>query len=229
MEHPAEQTPTQAPEQATAPVQMTFDPQQLMTVIQNLQQQLNEIREQQNVQNAELFSRQSMATQSAPISPVAGLSPSPDVPIDLATPQTSSQSQFASGPERRVFSKVPKSDPFSGERKKLLTFLAQMDIYAKLTGQFPDEGDKVLFATMLLKGKAAAWIQPYLRAAREGKNVPLLTSYPSFVAELTRAFGVIDEEAAAKRQLEKLRQKGSAHSYVAEFQETASYLEWGEV
>ena len=169
-----------------------------MTMMQAFKEdRLNSLQEQQNIRDAEFLSRHATAQELlAPATNGLGLSSeaSPEIP----TLQTSGQVSFVAGPSPRPV-KVPKPDPFSGKRKKLHTFLAQLDIYAELTNQFPTERAQVLHATMLLQGTATAWIQPYLRAARDRKEVPLSTSYPLFVAELTRAFGVIDEVAAAKR------------------------------
>ena len=70
---------------------------------------------------------------------------------------------------------------------------------------------------MLLTGAAANWIQPYLCAAWDNQDIPILANYALFMAKITCMFGVYNEVATAKQKLEKLRQQGSAHAYTAEF------------
>ena len=56
----------------------------------------------------------------------------------------------------------------------------------------------------------------------------MLVNYMLFTAKLTRVFRVYNKVATAKQRLEKLHQRGSAHSYTAKFQQIASFLKWGD-
>ena len=57
----------------------------------------------------------------------------------------------------------------------------------------------------------------------------MLANYGLFTAKITCVFGVYDAMATAKQKLKKLRQQGSAHAYMAEFQQIASFLAWGDL
>ena len=124
--------------------------------------------------------------------------------------------------------KLPRPASFNGKEKELQNFFSQLDVYAQLAEQHWTEKDKVLHDTMLLTGAAANWVQPYLRAAQGNQEVPMLANYTLLTAKLTHVFGVYNEVATAKQQLEKLHQRGSAHLYTAKFQQIASFLEWGD-
>ena len=113
--------------------------------------------------------------------------------------------------------KPPRPASFNGKRKKLQNFFLQLNVYAQLAGQQWTEKDRVLHATILLTGAAANWVQPYLHAAQENQEV-------LFTAKLTRVFRVYNKVATVKQRLEKLHQRGSAHSYIAKFQQIASFL-----
>ena len=125
--------------------------------------------------------------------------------------------------------KPPRLASFTVKRKKLQNFLSQLNVYAQLAGQHWTKKNRVLHATMLLTRAAANWIQPYLHAAQRNQEVSILTNYILFTSELTRMFGVYNEMATAKQQVKKLHQQESAHSYIAKFQQIASFLEWEDL
>lgn len=130
-------------------------------------------------------------------------------------------------PERDL--KVAAPEPFTGNRSKLRSFLAQLDIVFILNpNRFCDDRTRILYTVSLLREGAFNWIEPRLRAERGGEHIPELRSYTQFIKELERMFGDIDAQAMAERKLEKLRQTSSARHYVSEFRQAASHLAWGD-
>ena len=77
---------------------------------------------------------------------------------------------------------------------------------------------------MLFTEAAAYWIQPYLCAAQDNKDVPMQADYSLFIAKITCVFGDYNEMISAKQKLKKQHQQGSAHVYTVEFQQIASFL-----
>jgi len=129
--------------------------------------------------------------------------------------------------------KAPIPDYFNGERHKLRSFLVQAELYIGFNIDcFPTEMDKVLWATTLLRKDAFNWIKSFVEdymknRTSEGKCTTVMTkdtiaifqTFEGFKKKITRVFGDIDQERTAERHIQNLRQKGSAASYTAEFQQ----------
>jgi len=56
----------------------------------------------------------------------------------------------------------------------------------------------------------------------------IFSNYKKFKNELQRAFRVVDEKQAAKRQLHILKMNKSAAKYAAEFQRIAALMNWDD-
>jgi hypothetical protein len=128
--------------------------------------------------------------------------------------------------------------PFLGDAQELEGFLIQLQAYF---GFFPtklaNDEDKIRFAGTRLGGAAGRWFQAYLRDwyeheempdARDQDTVNILTSYDNFVTGITDAFGKVDKERQAVKELKELEQKGAASGYAARFREIASRLDWDD-
>jgi len=152
------------------------------------------------------------------------------------------QQQLVQGVTRRPVTgtyKMMKPEPYSGERGKLQSFLTQARLYTNFhRASLPEEKDKVLCIANLLKGKAFEWFEPYIRDYLENPEADWSTqtkqyfsqtnSYEIFADELKKIFGDVDEERVAERQMQQLRQTGSAANYTAEFRRIESKLDWDE-
>src|SRR5579871_328069 len=135
--------------------------------------------------------------------------------------------------------KMPKPEPYSGERGKLQSFITQARLYINFhRASLPEEKDKVLCIANLLKGKAFEWFEPHMRnylenseenwSAETKKYFIQANGYEALINELKDVFGDVDEERVAERQMQQLQQTGSAASYTAEFRRIESKLDWDE-
>lgn len=138
--------------------------------------------------------------------------------------------------------KVPTPDTFSGERTKLKAFLAQTELFIGFNStRFVNETEKVLWAATLLRGPAFNWIEAFLadyleNRTSEGKCSTVMSkeaqtiflTFKGFKDKITRVFGDIDQERTAERHIQNLRQKGSAASYTAEFQQYSGKTDWND-
>jgi len=114
--------------------------------------------------------------------------------------------------------KIPKPEKFKGERAKLQPFLVQMDMHTTINANMlgGDEG-KIIYVVTHLEGAAFGWVEP---AIQQYYNEPkknwsdftkeIFTSYNKFKEVLEDTFGDIDKVRTAERQLQELKQTGSA-------------------
>lgn len=133
--------------------------------------------------------------------------------------------------------KAPKPDTYEGSREGVQTFLTQLSAYLYVNNDsFTNEGEKVMCAGGLLRGRAAEWFEPYLRdyldnnkkTDRKDETNALFGDFDYFTKALRNTFGNPDELRTAERQLMQLKQRGSAGTYVADFQRIAARVDWGE-
>uniref|UniRef100_A0A8H7TT06 CCHC-type domain-containing protein n=1 Tax=Bionectria ochroleuca TaxID=29856 RepID=A0A8H7TT06_BIOOC len=128
--------------------------------------------------------------------------------------------------------------PFAGDVQELDGFRIQLQAYFEFfPTKLKEDEDKVRFAGTRLTGTAGRWFQAYLRdwydneakpELRNQETVNLLTSYDNFIVALTAAFGKVDYERQAVKELKELRQIGAASGYAAKFREVASRLDWDD-
>jgi hypothetical protein len=132
--------------------------------------------------------------------------------------------------------KVPAPDAFSGERGKLRSFLAKLDLYIGFNQKkFNSEMDKGLYTVAYLKDAAFDWVDPKLHEfldksprEREADKETIFGDFKKFKEELRKAFGVVDEKRAAERRLHTLKMDKSAAKYSAEFQRIAALTDWDD-
>ncbi|EOD43412.1 putative retrotransposon gag protein [Neofusicoccum parvum UCRNP2] len=134
--------------------------------------------------------------------------------------------------------KVAAPEKFDGDRKKLQSFLLQMQRYLQFNqAQFDSPAEAVLFASTYLRGTVEAWMEPYLRdhLANEGtpdqrrsKTKEIFDTYEGFVKNLRATFNDRDEVRKASNDIITIRQIGSVAIYATKFQQLAAYLEWSD-
>jgi hypothetical protein len=142
----------------------------------------------------------------------------------------------------RKVPKAPMPDYFNGERHKLKAFLVQTELYIGFSSDcFPTEMDKVLWATTLLRKDAFNWIETFVIDYMQNRNsegkcttsmsddtIVIFKTFEGFKKRITRVFGDIDQERTAERHIQNLRQKGSAATYTAEFQQYMNKTDWND-
>jgi len=126
-----------------------------------------------------------------------------------------------SGGTRRPKAKEP--EVYRGERHKLREWLAQLIVYYRTVGwQNGHDGEKILYATSLLRDDAGTWITPYA----EEQITPAWDNWAGFKVELQRQFGVINAKGEARIRLKNMKQgKRSVTEYWNEFRLVASEAE----
>jgi hypothetical protein len=134
--------------------------------------------------------------------------------------------------------KVPRPEPYDGNREGVQAFITQMDAYLMVNrASITQEFEKVLCVGGLLKGRAAEWWEPILRdfldyradaTTRKPETNNLFRDVKNFFKALRETFGNPDEQRTAERQLISLRQKGSTGTYAAEFKRILAKLDLGE-
>ncbi|KAB2573749.1 Mammalian retrotransposon derived protein [Lasiodiplodia theobromae] len=138
---------------------------------------------------------------------------------------------------RRIATKVKVAPPekFDGDRKKLQSFLLQMQRYLQFNqAQFDNDAEAVLFASTYLRGTAEAWIKPYLRdqlaneatpAERRPKTKEIFNTYQGFATNLRTTFTNRDEVRKAASDIWTVKQLESVATYSTKFHQLASYLQ----
>ncbi|KAF4311420.1 putative retrotransposon gag protein [Botryosphaeria dothidea] len=134
--------------------------------------------------------------------------------------------------------KVAAPEKFDGDRKKLQSFLLQMQRYLQFNqAQFDNDAEEVLFASTYLRGTAEAWMEPYLRdhlanehslEKRRAKTKEIFDTYTGFADNLRATFNDRDEVRKASNDIMTVRQMGSVTVYATKFQQLAAYLEWSD-
>jgi len=180
-----------------------------------LQQQLNDLQQQHEEAMTKLVSVTQDLENSRAIS-VALARTSGTVPGD------GTNEVGVARPKLAEISDPPK---FSGNRKELRHFIAQLRI--KLHGNatsFPTLQHRLSYAVGRLEGVAFGQVLPYI----ENDSVNL-ESIDALIQILEDAFGDPDRIATATRELKNLRQANREFSlYFADFQRLAAELDWNE-
>ena len=136
--------------------------------------------------------------------------------------------------------KIATPTPFTGERKKLETFLLQMTLYFRFNkALFKREQDKVMYTSYYLQGEAEAWFQPYLKdwvrhcdtnpEDADDNTIELFRSFGKFHTAINLVFGDIDEQRTAKREICRLKQTKSTADYTAQFKRISVSTNWDNI
>lgn len=133
--------------------------------------------------------------------------------------------------------KLAAPEKYSGGREGLKSFLTNMDLYCRFNkASFATEQDKILAAGMHLKGDAAEWMQPLVddfinhASPKECRDDTqrVFQDWESFKEEIQKIFGNVDEERAAERRMQALRQDKSAEKYTVEFKRLQAKIDWND-
>jgi hypothetical protein len=106
-------------------------------------------------------------------------------------------------------SKTLKHPPeFNGkDRRACETFLSHVKLYLNSNAVlYPTERDKVMFASSYLRDSAFKWFEPHLKS----DNLAILDNFQTFQDELIRNLGDPDRLRSLTRELQTLKQTGSA-------------------
>jgi hypothetical protein len=141
-------------------------------------------------------------------------------------PRASPAPSNTSTKDRALEPKVANPDFFSGSRQALTPFLTQVNMVIGLQpSRYPSEKTKVLYVGSFLHGTALLWFQPYVGKTPED---PIMNDFDLFCKKLKELFGDPNEKATAERNLYALKQKGSATSYLADFQRYSVLVGWND-
>ena len=136
--------------------------------------------------------------------------------------------------------KIALPDLYHRDRSKLRAFLTQVKLYTGFNGhQFPTDTDKVLWAASHLRGPAFNWIETFLSDYMKNrlpdgrcsngitkKSIKIFQKFEGFEGRINRVFGDIDQGRTAERNIQNLKQTGSATSYTTAFQQFANQTSW---
>lgn len=129
--------------------------------------------------------------------------------------------------------RYPAPAKFDGTPGKLKGHLTQMRAFQRqYINDFPDEISRVLHAAAYLDGRALQWFEPYAAKIMENPNLEdhdietqeMFDSFDGYVSALESLFLDPDEKQRAQRELQKLRQTGSASAYATEFRRIITLL-----
>jgi Ty3 transposon capsid-like protein len=124
---------------------------------------------------------------------------------------------------------VPDPKRFDGKRDKLRPFLTAVRIVIRVRrNAFQDNQAKILYVGTLLEDSAFRWFENILREMDSPCPPAYCLTFESFCRELERTFGDPDERRSAVTKLERLRQRGPAHEYKADFLALAPITGWDD-
>ena len=131
--------------------------------------------------------------------------------------------------------KMATPEKYEGGRSELRAFLTNIDLYCEFN-EVPSEQEKILMASMHMKGKAASWMQPYVEdylrnpttGGEKKETQSLFASWNDFKEEMGRIFGEVDAENQAEKAITRLKQTKSVSAYTAEFKQLQSRIDWDD-
>lgn len=137
---------------------------------------------------------------------------------------------------RQAQFKVAAPDLYYGERKKLRQFIQQLRLnFLFHPGAVDTEEKKVVYAATYLRGAAFDWFEPYLKEhlgtpeeRRTARTIQIFQHFSNFIAAIEQVYGDVDTVKEAVRDLQDLRQRGSATEYASKFHQLASRINWDQ-
>jgi hypothetical protein len=126
-----------------------------------------------------------------------------------------------------------KPDLYYGERRKLQTWLLQVDRHFHMEGDRIENADKVVLASSYMRGDAEKWVEPILLrymddTITDGANTNLVEDWTLFKGRLREIFSPIKESAIAEQKIQSLRQTTSVADYTTVFQQYMEQIEWDD-
>ncbi|KAK1916415.1 hypothetical protein P3342_004234 [Pyrenophora teres f. teres] len=131
--------------------------------------------------------------------------------------------------------KMATPEKYEGGRSELRAFLTNIDLYCEYN-KVPNDQEKILMASIHIKGKAASWMQPYVKdylrnpatGGEKKETQTLFSSWTDFKDEMGRIFGEVDAENQAEKAITRLKQTKSVSTYTAEFKQLQSRIDWDD-
>jgi predicted aspartyl protease len=130
--------------------------------------------------------------------------------------------------------KIGTPEPFTGEPKKLQSFLTQMELHID-HWEFKREEDKVKFVGTYIKGDAAEWWEPIMRdylenspSARDDRTKEIFRDFKNLKVYMKKAFGDMNAKINAETKIRKIQQLTAVWKYNSEFSQAASFLDWDD-
>jgi len=131
--------------------------------------------------------------------------------------------------------KLNSPTPYDGTPGQLQPYLTQVRAYQRFNRMDSQaNGKRIMHAASFLKGRALAWFEPYLtdfvnaeefeKCKQETQE--MFSKYENYENALRALFQDPDEERQAERELSKLRQKGPASAYAAEFRRICARINY---
>lgn len=139
--------------------------------------------------------------------------------------------------------KVPQPSSFDGKRSELKGFLVKCELYFGFNQhKFGADMDKVLWVVNLLKGPAFDWMEAHVTDYMDNKGpkgelvandmyddtVVIFGSWTGFKNQISRVFGDIDQERTSEHFILNHKQRGSAATYTAQFQQHMGKTDWDD-
>ena len=121
--------------------------------------------------------------------------------------------------------KIEDPELFSGDRRKVRSFLTQCDlVYQSKPRTYPTDQAKVAYASGRLRGNAWDWVESSIV-----DGVSTYKTWVSFKDALKKAFGEADTREVARRKLHHCKQgQRSAAMYWSEFQKIKNDLDYND-
>ncbi|KAE8855500.1 hypothetical protein PTNB73_10157 [Pyrenophora teres f. teres] len=131
--------------------------------------------------------------------------------------------------------KMATPEKYEGGRSELRAFLTNIDLYCEYN-KVPNDQEKILMASIHMKGKAASWMQPYVEdylrnpatGGEKKETQTLFSSWTDFKDEIGRIFGEVDAENQAEKAITRLKQTKSVSTYTAKFKQLQSRIDWDD-
>ena len=145
------------------------------------------------------------------------------LPGSSATVQTPDPTSTMFQPASSLPPKLPLPDKFGGDTEDCRGFLNVCCLhFCNNPGTFSTLSAEVTFVISLLKGKALAWVSPYLE-----RNDPVLQDADECLASLQTVFDKPDRASAAEYSLLDMQQDTrSVAQYAIEFRTLAAKTNW---
>jgi len=135
---------------------------------------------------------------------------------------------------------IKTSNPaeFTGKRTQVKTFKLQCHLaFSMEPEKWTSQHKRLMYIVSYMKGPAFEFIQPHLEDYLGNLSKPddrkestrrILGSDNRLFEEIRSTFGYGNEQQEAEREIQALRQRGSATKYKAEFQILAARLDWDD-
>ena len=149
-------------------------------------------------------------------------------PTPSAAGSTINRPPTSNSNDRSDKTRVSKPDLYHGERSGLEDWLSQLEVYFMFDPL--QEEKKTMLAVSYLRGRAQHWFKPTLRKFLDDQedDDDLFAQFSNFKKEIRRVFGETNEEMAAVRIIQHLKQRTSASEYTARFEEYSQLTEWND-